>query len=387
MPRSSVLRASSFAVATVGAVLGALSSCGGDGGAASSDTTGAPPPEAPQHDAATTPPADASSSAACGSGATRCAGDVLQTCEGSSWGTGVACASGACVSDGVASAHCSTAEGGGGDASSPIFLVVLSAFPAEMAPIVAQATVKTTQVINGHTFSVGTLKGVPVAMGITGMGLGNATATAHAALAQFPATGVVFSGTAGSLLRIGDVAVPTSWSLKGTTTYAPDAAWLALATQLVASGSLCLEKCTVVPSSGQSVCMDHVPGADVAGDGRSDDVSVPIACTSGGDDVFGCEIGTPQGPASQCSATGTTAPPVDAGTGPIVSDNETAAVAAEAQARGIPFIGFRGVSDGPGDPLGLPGYPTQFFAYYRLAARNSAAAAMAFIEQVGQKKP
>jgi len=70
-----------------------------------------------------------------------------------------------------------------------------------------------------------------------------------------------------------------------------------------------------------------------------------------------------------------------------VSDNETAAVAAEAQARGIPFIGFRGVSDGPGDPLGLPGYPTQFFAYYRLAARNSAAAAMAFIEQVGQKKP
>jgi nucleoside phosphorylase len=384
MSKSSIVRGSRFAVATVGAALGALASCGGGDGAATSDAPSAPASGAPQVDAATTPAQ--SDASACSSGTTRCSGDALQTCEGSSWGTGVPCAPGACVSDGVASAHCTAADGGS-DASSPIFLVVLSAFPAEMAPIVAQATVKSTQVVNGHTFSVGTLKGVPVAMGITGMGLGNATATAHAALAQFPATGVVFSGTAGSLLRIGDVAVPTSWSLKGTTTYAPDAAWLALATQLMASGSLCLEKCTVVPASGQSVCMDHVPGADVAGVGRSDDVSVPVACTSGGDDVFGCDVGTPQGPPSQCSATGTTAPPADAGAGPIVSDNETAAVAAEAQARGVPFIGFRGVSDGPGDPLGLPGYPTEFFAYYRLAARNSAATAMAFIERVGQKKP
>ncbi|MFN8544711.1 MAG: hypothetical protein U0807_10995 [Candidatus Binatia bacterium] len=52
---------------------------------------------------------------------------------------------------------------------------------------------------------------------------------------------------------------------------------------------------------------------------------------------------------------------------------ETAAVAAVAAARGVPFLGVRGVSDGTGDPLGLPGFPAQFFAYYRLAADNAAA--------------
>jgi hypothetical protein len=31
----------------------------------------------------------------------------------------------------------------------------------------------------------------------------------------------------------------------------------------------------------------------------------------------------------------------------------------------------------------LPGFPAQFFAYYRLAARNAAAAAAAFLERVG----
>jgi len=63
---------------------------------------------------------------------------------------------------------------------------------------------------------------------------------------------------------------------------------------------------------------------------------------------------------------------------------ETAAVAREAQGRGVPFIAFRAVSDGAGDPLGLPGFPTQFFAYYRLAAHNAAAATTAFVTRWGE---
>jgi nucleoside phosphorylase len=67
---------------------------------------------------------------------------------------------------------------------------------------------------------------------------------------------------------------------------------------------------------------------------------------------------------------------------PVAEDMETAAVAAEAAARSLPFIAFRAVSDGAGDPLGLPGFPAQFFAYYPLAADNAAAAATAFLERV-----
>jgi nucleoside phosphorylase len=61
---------------------------------------------------------------------------------------------------------------------------------------------------------------------------------------------------------------------------------------------------------------------------------------------------------------------------------ETAIVARAMAARGLPFIAFRAVSDGAGDPLDLPGFPAQFFAYYRLAARNAAAAAIAFVERL-----
>jgi nucleoside phosphorylase len=45
----------------------------------------------------------------------------------------------------------------------------------------------------------------------------------------------------------------------------------------------------------------------------------------------------------------------------------------------VPFLGLRGVSDGGGDALGLPGFPFQFFYYRQLAADNAAAATLAFL--------
>ena len=50
--------------------------------------------------------------------------------------------------------------------------------------------------------------------------------------------------------------------------------------------------------------------------------------------------------------------------------------------RGVPFIAFRAVSDGEGDPLNLRGFPDQFYAYYPLAAHNAAAAAEAFVSRL-----
>ncbi|OBG41622.1 hypothetical protein A5673_00800 [Mycobacterium sp. E3198] len=62
------------------------------------------------------------------------------------------------------------------------------------------------------------------------------------------------------------------------------------------------------------------------------------------------------------------------------TDNETAAVQAVADARGVPFLGIRGISDGAGDPLHLPGFPFQFFFYKQLAAENAARVAAALLQ-------
>jgi hypothetical protein len=67
-----------------------------------------------------------------------------------------------------------------------------------------------------------------------------------------------------------------------------------------------------------------------------------------------------------------------------MEDMETAAVARVAAEREIPFVGFRGVSDGAGDPLDLPGFPVQFFAYYRVAADNAAAATVATLQRLAR---
>jgi adenosylhomocysteine nucleosidase len=64
---------------------------------------------------------------------------------------------------------------------------------------------------------------------------------------------------------------------------------------------------------------------------------------------------------------------------------ETAAIGREALARQVPFIAFRATSDGAEDPLMLPGFPAQFFAYYRLAAQNAAEASAAFLERVSRR--
>jgi hypothetical protein len=61
-------------------------------------------------------------------------------------------------------------------------------------------------------------------------------------------------------------------------------------------------------------------------------------------------------------------------------DQETAAAQQVAEAYGIPFLGIRGMSDGPGDPLGLPGYPFTFFVYRQLAADNAAIVTEAFLQ-------
>lgn len=231
---------------------------------------------------------------------------------------------------------------------------------------------------------IGVLGGVRVVLGMTGIGLINADATARAVLARFPVTGVVVSGVAGAPQRIADVAVPEAWALRDGSTYAADPAWLAHARQL-AGASPVLERCTEVPATGEPVCLPFAPAVFVGGVGRSDDpfLGRPFPCEPGGDDVFGCDI--PLGTPGETAAAdeGRLAGPHQ--NEPAAVDMESAAIARVAAEAGLPYIAFRAVSDGSEDPLDLPGFPAQFFAYYRLAASNAAAATEQFLARLAAR--
>jgi len=262
-------------------------------------------------------------------------------------------------------------------------VAVFAAFPAELAALLEHTEVDHTVALNGNKFRVGILSGVPVVVGMTGIGLLNAQATSSAVLDAFPFAAAVFSGVAGSPLRIGDVVVPVRWELIDGSGYDADAALLDVARAVASRDDLAFDKCTLIPMRPtEQVCVLHDPVLAVGGIGHSDDPfnGMPLVCTPGSGDIFGCDPDEP-----------TSTPTVRATTGgvdteePMAQDEETAAVAREAAARGIPFIGFRGVSDGAGDPLNLPPNTFQeFFIYYRLAANNAAVAVAAFFDELRQ---
>jgi nucleoside phosphorylase len=250
-------------------------------------------------------------------------------------------------------------------------LAILSAFPAELAPLVARTTITERIEIGDRRFYVGELAGVRVVLVLTGIGLDNAAATTSTLLASFDVAGIVFSGVAGSPRRIGDVTVPLAFTERAATTrYRAEPRLLALARS---PSRVRLSRCTVVPASGQSVCLRHRPRIYVGGVGHSDDsFGGPLACFPGGDDVFGCDLPQP--------VTSARARTPD----PVAEDMETAAVARVAASRGVPWVAFRAVSDGAGDPLDLPGFPGQFFAYYRLAAANAAESAVTLVTRIAR---
>lgn len=297
-------------------------------------------------------------------------------------------------------------------------LLVLSAMPLELDPLLAEATVDPgpPAVLDDRYFVTGTLAGNDVAMGLTGIGPENALATTSAAFAHYQCggtteiTGVVFSGTAGGD-EIGDVFIPQRWSSDGSHFFVTDPSMYALA-QTAATG-VPLEQatpsgdpaCVCALSAGLTapVTVRHVPVVEAGGDGLTTDPfgGRTLPCAPAGTDVFGCvpcremdqsqleqaaalAQGTPAfaQPGFFSSYLGTAAP---SGRW-VTEDNETAAVAEVAAAHGVPFIGFRAASDGPGnapgtggDPLMLPGFPAQFVVYRQLAADNAAAVTVAFL--------
>ena len=292
--------------------------------------------------------------------------------------------------------------------------LVLTALPVEADDILARTTLAPdpTVVVDGRHFYLGTLGGKPVIVGMTGIGEVNAAQTTEIALDYFtPASGisidaVVFDGVAGGSGRteIGDVAVPARWtSDNGATWHAVDPSMLAAASTVTvgldSTGSIADPACGLCGplASLPLLNLGRQPQLFVGGDGATSDnnngVAFPEIPFGGG--IFGPEplaapdfsplffgnffqaIGPFLAQGLLSNITGFFATPnlpVDA------VDQETAAAQQVADAHGIPFLGIRGMSDGPGDPLPLPGYPFTFLVFKQLAADNAAIVTEAFLK-------
>lgn len=268
--------------------------------------------------------------------------------------------------------------------------LVLSAFPGEADAVLSHTALDPDPVAiaEGRHFYLGAIAGKKVIVAMTGIGLVNAADTTAAALARFGVGAVVFSGVAGGAgrTRIADVAVPARWTLDHGRTFRPvDPGMLGEARKL----SVTLE------SVVRRIDLRRRPRVVVGGDGCSWDNNNGVAfpCIPNGGDVFGCQPRTVPDRSlrytgnfrqaagrwlrsalvSNLKIVSSSDPAFDA------TDMETAAAQAVADGHGIPFLGIRGITDGPGDPLHLPGFPFQFFCYKRIAAVNAARVTAAFL--------
>jgi nucleoside phosphorylase len=291
-------------------------------------------------------------------------------------------------------------------------VLILSAMPLELSPLVAAAKLdpaKTVRV-DGRVFYVGALAGNPVVMAMSRIGVVNAAQATTDAIKAFRCSfrAIVFSGVAGSRDNIGDVTVPTRWTLDhGKTWLAQDSRMYKVASRLAGAGKVKLQRSLPTgdpacacegPSVATPVTLPNPPQVRPGGSGYTTDpfggYSVP--CVPGGGDIAGCEPCVLQGDPAYDAQDFANRAPKDmsasfieavfaANSGPsddnvVASDEETASVATVARHYHIPFLGIRAVSDGAGDPLHLPGFPSQFLAYRQLAANNAAAVTITFLQ-------
>lgn len=292
-------------------------------------------------------------------------------------------------------------------------LLVLSAFPTELGPLLDRAVPRNGNpvAVGDHTFYLADLEGHRVVMTLTGIGPVNAHNTTRLAISHFRCdghttiTGIVFSGVAGGDY-IGDVNAASRWTEDGKHFIPISRAMEKVARDLQRDRSYHLSRSAHLPDlpclplpvaldSGPAVTLTHAPTFKVGGTGLTTDPfgGKAFPCIPDATDVFSCR---------PCDATSVTpkntlnllqrllaiASPsfitgyFSSASVPghyVSSDNETGEVAKVAHAAGVPFIGFRGVSDGGGDPLHLPGYPFSFFVYQQISADNVGAVAAAFI--------
>jgi nucleoside phosphorylase len=272
------------------------------------------------------------------------------------------------------------------DRASPPYLAVISAYPAELAPIAAATAIEGSVQIGTRSYYVGRLGGVSVLLGLTGIGVANATDAARSLLARRDIAGVIMSGTGGTRFHIGDVVLASEMvEADREGTFHPNPGLVALARRAVAVLPEPLASCTLVPPGApdaQTVCLLFAPVVIFGGQLVSVDPfgGMAFACAPGGGEIFGCELPPT---ASAAPGVGFPAHPLTITTVDL-EDMESAAVARIATRRRVPFLAVRSASDGGGDPRGDRGFPAQFFDYYRIATHNAATVTRAVVAELGR---
>jgi nucleoside phosphorylase len=298
--------------------------------------------------------------------------------------------------------------------------LILSAMPLELNPIIRDSTTDASDesfIVHGRKFFEGTLAGAKVTMAMTRVGMKNAEQTTRDAVAHYaddcPLKAILFSGVAGSSHNIGDVTVPSRW----TSSSNDPAVWTGVDTELFAvadqiahepdgvgltqdlpvGDAACACPGAAVENTPTPIRVLEAPQIVVGGNGHSGDFfgENMAPCGPRAGDVGGCEpCFEPNDQPAYAADFAERAPTVvdpsfwsglARGSGSpsddfVAGDMETAATAEVAAAAHIPFLGIRAVSDGGGDPLHLPGFPVQFFAYRQLAGNNAAALTVAILE-------
>ncbi len=93
-------------------------------------------------------------------------------------------------------------------------IAVMTAFPPEIVTLSATMQDRRDTIINGVTFTTGTLAGKPVVLFMSGVSMVNAAMNTQLLLDRFTIPKIVFSGVAGGVdpsLDVGDVVVAEQW--------------------------------------------------------------------------------------------------------------------------------------------------------------------------------
>src|SRR3954463_15290569 len=165
-------------------------------------------------------------------------------------------------------------------------LLVLSAMPVEISPLLTAAKITKTVTVADRSFYVGTLRGHNVVLAMTRIGPVNATKVTTLALKTFrcgPRSGfsaAVFSGVAGGDY-IGDVAVPDRWTLDNGKSWLPVDATMLTAARTLEHSNIGLEQktpmgdplctCVIDPKTIATNKVLHKPVVKVGGNGLTTD--------------------------------------------------------------------------------------------------------------------
>jgi len=276
-------------------------------------------------------------------------------------------------------------------------ILILTAMPAELAPLLDAVEIIDTFQLGQRVLYSAKRGEHRMMLAMTGIGLVNAEQMTTLALENFPVRALLYSGVAGSTHRIGDVVIVEQWLLSDSNEPRAVDSQLLQTAKAIVNLPLPFQRCTPYPLDppGQEVCLEHAPQLILGSIGRSADPfgGNIVGCVPEGGDIFGCApANAPDGapillmPSSGSNANALVAPEVSGAT-PVphtveIEDMESAMALAVASSFNVPAIAVRSVSDGTGDPLNLNGFPAQFFAYYRLAAENSALATLALFDHI-----